>query len=198
MRSRVNLFEDVGDVPETAPNFPAGLRYLKELISEADERELLAHLRELPFRDFEFHGYTGKRRVISFGWHYDFTGRRLRKADDIPDYLLSLRERAAEFAATKPAEFAHALVIEYGPGAGIGWHRDKAVFGEVVGISLLSPCALRFRRALAGRKWERMNLLAEPRSAYHLSGPARYEWEHSILRVDSLRYSVTFRNLLDG
>jgi len=25
------------------------------------------HMRELPFREFEFHGYTGKRRVVSFG-----------------------------------------------------------------------------------------------------------------------------------
>ncbi|HYO90767.1 MAG TPA: alpha-ketoglutarate-dependent dioxygenase AlkB, partial [Pyrinomonadaceae bacterium] len=96
-----------------------------------------------------------------------------------------------------PEELQHVLVTEYGPGAGIGWHRDKAVFGEVVGISLLSPCVLRFRRAIAKKKWERVNLSAEPRSAYHLSGPARYEWEHSILRVDALRYSITFRNVLE-
>jgi alkylated DNA repair dioxygenase AlkB len=151
----------------------------------------------LPFRDFEFHGYTGKRRVVSFGWHYDFTGRRLQKADDIPDYLLALRDKAATFVGMKPEELQHALVIEYGPGAGIGWHRDKAVFGEVVGISLLSSCVLRFRRKVSEKKWERVNLLAEPRSAYHLKGLARYEWEHSILRVDSLRYSITFRNVLE-
>ena len=39
------------------------------------------------------------------------------------------------------------------------------------------------------------DILAEPRSAYHLTGPARFEWEHSILRVDELRYSITFRNM---
>ncbi len=58
-----------------APNLPEGFRYRLELISPSDEERLLAHVRELPFRDFEFHGYTGKRRVISFGWHYDLTGR---------------------------------------------------------------------------------------------------------------------------
>jgi hypothetical protein len=36
---------------------------------------------------------------------------------------------------------------------------------------------------------------AGPRSAYLLSGPARTQWEHSILRVEALRYSVTFRDL---
>lgn len=86
------------------------------------------------------------------------------------------------------------LVTEYGPGAGIGWHRDKAVFGEVVGVSLLSPCALRLRRKVGERKWERANVKAEPRSVYLLSGPAHTEWEHSIRPVDSVRYSVTFRN----
>ncbi|HEX8174944.1 MAG TPA: alpha-ketoglutarate-dependent dioxygenase AlkB [Pyrinomonadaceae bacterium] len=198
MTSRFNLFDNAGDARETARNLPEGLRYRKELISAADERKLLAHLTELPFREFEFHGYTGKRRVVSFGWHYDFTGRQLRKADDIPEYLLALREAAAAFASMEPYDLQHVLVIEYGPGAGIGWHRDKMVFGQVVGLSLLSPCVLRFRRAIAKKKWERVNLLAEPRSAYHLSGPARYEWEHSILRVDTLRYSITFRNVLEN
>jgi alkylated DNA repair dioxygenase AlkB len=155
-------------------------------------------VRGLPFREFEFHGYTGKRRVVSFGWHYDFSGRRLRKADDIPDFLLALRSAAAAFAGLEPEALRHVLVTEYGPGSGIGWHRDKAMFGETVGVSLLSPCVLRLRRKAGERRWERANVEAEPRSAYLLSGPARSEWEHSILRVDALRYSITFRNLREG
>jgi alkylated DNA repair dioxygenase AlkB len=63
----------------------------------------------------------------------------------------------------------------------------------VVGISLLSPCLLRFRRRL-DPAWERVSLTAEPRSAYLLQGPSRMEWEHSIPAVDGLRYSVTFRS----
>jgi alkylated DNA repair dioxygenase AlkB len=94
----------------------------------------------------------------------------------------------------EPAAFQHVLVTEYGPGAGIGWHRDKAVFGQVVGVSLLAPCFLRFRKKV-NTKWDRVNVLTEPRSAYHLTGPARAEWEHSILRVDALRYSITFRTM---
>lgn len=187
-----------GGKRETAPKFPEGFRYRSELIGRADEDGLVARVRELPFRDFEFHGYTGKRRVVSFGWHYDFSARQLQKADDIPDYLLAVRESAAAFADIDAEEFQHALVTEYGPGAGIGWHRDKAVFGRVVGISLLSPCVFRMRRKIGERKWERLNMVAEPRSAYLLSGPARYEWEHSIPQMDELRYSITFRNLREG
>jgi alkylated DNA repair dioxygenase AlkB len=137
-------------------------------------------VRELPFRDFEFHGYTGRRQVISFGWHYDFSARQLRKADDIPDYLLALRRVAAAFGEMEPEELQHVLVTEYGPGAGIGWHRDKAVFGEVVGVSLLSPCVFRMRRAVSKKKWERVKLVAEPRSAYLLRDQARTGWEHGI------------------
>lgn len=176
-------------------NLPDGFGYQTEFIGRADEEFLVSRVRELPFRDFEFHGYTGKRRVISFGWHYDFSGRRLQKAADIPDYLFPLRERVAAFAEVRPEQFEHVLITEYGPGAGIGWHRDKAVFGEVVGISLLSPCVFRMRRAVSKKKWERFKLVAESRSAYLLSGPARYEWEHSIPQMDALRYSITFRNL---
>ena len=175
---------------------PEGLRYQPALISRSDEKALVEHVRELPFREFEFHRYLGKRRVVSFGWKYDFSSQRLQKAEEIPDYLRSLRALAALFANLEADAFEQVLVTEYADGAGIGWHRDKAVFGQVVGISLLAPCTLRFRRK-AGSTWERSNLLTEPRSAYHLAGPARTEWEHSISRVDTLRYSITFRSMRD-
>ena len=176
------------------PSLPEGFRYQAELVAPDDEAALLDDVRALPLRDFEFHGYVGKRRVVSYGWHYDFAARLLRKADDIPPFLLPLRERAAAFAGMAPTQLQHVLVTEYGAAAGIGWHRDKAVFGEVVGISLLAPCVFRLRLR-AGAGWKRASLIAEPRSAYLLSGPARTEWEHSIPPVAALRYSITFRNL---
>ena len=86
------------------------------------------------------------------------------------------------------------LLTQYPPGAAIGWHKDRSVFGQVVGISLLSACTFRFRQQ-AGQKWERCSLIVEPRSAYLLDGPARTTWEHSIPAVEALRFSVTFRNL---
>jgi alkylated DNA repair dioxygenase AlkB len=178
-----------------APALPEGFVYRPDAITPAEEREALDAVRALPFRDFEFHGYTGKRRVVSFGWQYDFEARRLRKADDMPAFLVALREAAAAVAGLAPDALQHVLVTEYGAGAGIGWHRDKGVFGEVVGVSLLSPCTFRLRRASGGDGWERRSIVAEPRSVYVLRGPSRTEWEHSIPAVDALRYSITYRNL---
>jgi len=185
-------------------SLPAGFRYQPELIGSADECALLTQVRALPFREFEFHGYLGKRKVVSFGWQYDYSGRELRQADDIPEFLIALRKHAALFANLAPEELHQVLVTEYGPGAGIGWHRDKPVFGEVVGISLLTPCLLRFRHQVGeklkpggqrSRQWERKNVTVERRSAYLLTGPARIVWQHSIPPVDALRYSITFRNV---
>ena len=179
-----------------------GFKYSSKFITETHELQLVSKIRDLPFREFEFHGYLGKRRVVSFGWRYDYSGGgRLQKAPAIPDFLLEVRKLTATFAHVEPESFQQVMVTEYTEGAGIGWHRDKAVFGEVVGVSLLAPCALRFRRRLTANikgekvRWERVNVDVEPRSAYLLSGPARSVWEHSISKVDELRYAITFRSL---
>ncbi len=185
------------DLFRASASVPEGFAYRPDFLAPAEDRELVERFAGLPFKEFEFHGYLGKRRVLSFGWKYDFGARALRQADDMPAYLLPLRERAAAFAGIAPLELQQVLLTEYSPGAGIGWHRDKAVFGEVVGISLVSPCVFRLRRN-SGSGWERASIVAEPRSAYLLRGPARSEWEHSIPAVDSLRYSITFRNVRSG
>lgn len=191
MSSQLGLFDDA---PAPALMLPDGLRYAPGFLPPDAEYELVTQVGDLPFRAFEFHGYTGKRRVVSFGWRYDFASSRLQPADPIPAFLLPLRHAAAAFAGLDPTSLEQTLVSEYAPGAGIGWHRDKPLFGDVVGVSLLAPCAFRFRRATdAG--WERKTLAAEPRSAYLLTGPARWAWEHSIPPVPALRYSITFRQL---
>jgi len=187
-RPQLNLFED------PPPGTPPGLVYEPGFVAAEEGRALVGWIAALPFKPFEFHGFTGNRRTVSFGLHYAFDGSGLREAEPIPDWLLPVRARAAALAGRDPEAFVHALVIEYAPGAGIGWHRDRPVFGDVVGISLLAPAPLRFRRK-AGAKWERFTLTAEPRSVYLLRGEARYEWEHSIPPLESLRYSVTLRTL---
>ena len=193
MSLQKSLFDHVGG-DDPGHDWPKGFRYRVELVSPEEENALLTHIRDLPFKEFDFHGFKGKRRVVSFGWQYDFNTRKIREAKVIPTFLLDLREVAAEFASLASTELQHVLVTEYDAGAGIGWHKDKAVFGQVIGISLLSHCVFRLRRK-EGDRWERVSLVAEPRSAYLLSGEVRDDWQHSIPPVSTLRYSVTFRNL---
>jgi alkylated DNA repair dioxygenase AlkB len=187
---QTNLFE-------SAPDLPEGVRYAPDLISVGEEHALLEKVPDLPFKEFEFQGFLGKRRTVCFGWHYDFNGGGLKQAGELPHFLLPLCKRAADFAGLEPAALEHVLLIEYRPGAGIGWHRDRPQFGDVIGISLLAPCTFRLRRK-AGARWERRSFTAEARSAYLLRGPSRTDWEHSIPPLEVLRYSVTFRTLRES
>jgi alkylated DNA repair dioxygenase AlkB len=172
---------------------PPGLAFRADFVTAPEEAALLAHLASLPFRPFEFHGWTGNRETVSFGWRYDFNQARVEPAPPIPDFLLPLRARAAEFAGLEPGEFEQALVVRYGVGAGIGWHRDRPVFDRVFGLSLRTPCVLRFRRR-RGAGFERFALDAQPRSAYLLTGEIRHEWEHSISPMTAPRFSITLRS----
>jgi alkylated DNA repair dioxygenase AlkB len=176
---------------------PEGMKYQPDFLSIEEERVLLREVKSLPFREFEFHGFTGRRRTVSYGWRYDFNGGGLTKTDDLPEFLIGIRTRAEAFAGNAPGSFQQVLVTEYALGAGIGWHKDPSFFGDGVGISLRSACTFRLRkRSLKG--FARQNLFAEPRSVYLLRGPSRTEWEHSIPGVESLRYSVTFRKVIEG
>lgn len=172
------------------------MRYQPDFLSVGEERSLLRNAQRLSFKEFRFRGFAGKRRTVSFGWSYDFNGGGLKKTDDMPEFLADLRARAEHFASSAPGSFKQVLITEYTPGAGIGWHRDRSDFGDVVGISLLSPCTFRLRKRTA-KGFERQSLVAEPRSVYLLRGPSRTDWEHSIPGLENLRYSVTFRSVLE-
>jgi len=191
---RHDMAKGQADLFETRPTMPAGFRYHADLVSETDEQGIVQELAKLNFTPFEFHGFLGKRRVVSFGRRYDFNEGGMKGAEDMPPFLLPVREAAARAFGLPAPSFQQVLLTEYAPGAAIGWHKDRSVFGDVVGISLLSSCTFRFRKR-AGPKWERRSLVLESRSAYLLTGSARTEWEHSIPAVTELRYSITFRTL---
>lgn len=179
--------------PDAAPSLPPGFAYRPAFVSPEEEARLEAWLATLPFEPFQFRGYEGKRRVISFGWRYDFTRSHLETAEDMPAELLPVRARAAAVAGLAPEDLQQCLLNEYLPGAPIGWHRDRPIFEKVVGISLLAPCTFRLRRRV-GERFERRAVELQPRSLYTITGEARMDWEHSIPPVKAHRYSITFRN----
>jgi alkylated DNA repair dioxygenase AlkB len=180
--------------PPPPTGLPEGFAYSPEVISPAEESRLLAEITPLPFKEFQFHGFEGKRRVVSFGWRYDFDDNKAVPAEPIPPFLLDVFRKVQGVTGFELSDVEHVLVTEYAPGAPIGWHRDRPVFGNVMGLSLGSSCAFRLRNSDGKGHWERVSLRVEPRSAYLLSGPARWKWEHSIPPVEALRYSITFRS----
>jgi alkylated DNA repair dioxygenase AlkB len=183
--------------PDLAPqSLPEGFRYQPDFLSPDEEAALAAVVEQLPFAAFDFHGYIAKRRIVEYGWEYDFGTRKASRAPELPDFLLPLRNRAAAFAGIAAPDLVEAVVTEYPPGAPIGWHRDVPQFEMIIGISLLSSCRMRLKPYRAEGKL--VSVILEPRSLYVISGPARWNYQHSIPAVEKLRYSITFRTLRAG
>src|ERR671939_1716515 len=154
------------------PTTPEGLVYRPDLLSEDEERELLEEVERLEFDEIRMHGVVAKRTARHFGFDYDYERRAaVEEAEPIPDWLLPVRAAAAGLAGVEPGELVEALVQRYPEGAQIGWHRDAPMFGTVVGVSLLSPARMRFRRD-KGRQRHTLELTLDPRSAYVLAGEA--------------------------
>jgi alkylated DNA repair dioxygenase AlkB len=174
------------------PELPVGFRYIPDVISPAEEMHLVQRFEQLPLKPFEFHGHQGNRRIYTFGHKYIFAGQEPRADASIPDYLLPLADVASQISGAPAEAFEQIMVTEYAPGAGIGWHRDRPTYEDIVAVSLLAPCILRLRRKV-GEDWERRSARIEPRSVYLLHGPVRNSWQHSIAPMDVLRYSVTLR-----
>jgi DNA oxidative demethylase len=140
------------------------------------------------------HGVVAKRRVLHFGWSYTYDSARIAPGLEMPEFLVPLRARLAGFVSVAPEDLAEALVTEYPPGAGIGWHRDAPAFGIVAAVSLGSGCRMRFRKGKVGA-WETTEAFLAPRSAYAITGESRSGWQHGIPATAGKRWSITFRTL---
>ena len=192
------MFAQIGATSGQADLFgtalPPGLAYRGSFITATEEQALIAAIDDAELSPFRFQQWTGKRLTHSFGWRYDFETGVFAPAEPIPDWLETLKALAADFAGLAAADLVQALLIRYDAGAGIGWHKDRPVFEHVIGVSLGSEAAMRFRRRTPAG-FERLSAPLAPRSIYHLSGEIRHDWEHSIVPGEVPRWSVTFRSL---
>lgn len=173
---------------------PEGLVYRPDVLTAEEEAALLDVLEGLRFDPIVIRGQAARRTARHYGLDYDYESRTPMPGEQVPDWLLPVRARAAELAGVEPDELVEILVQRYPPGSTIGWHRDAPAFGTVVGISLGAPARLRFQRGKRERRrvWE---IVVESRSGYVLAGEARTSWEHSIPATKELRHSITFRTL---
>jgi alkylated DNA repair dioxygenase AlkB len=181
--------------PSMSKAFARGYAYEPEFLCEADEEALVSEIGRLPFAQAEYKGFLANRRIVSYGGRYDYSAQRLRSGEPIAPFLCPLRAKAAAWAGCSAEDFTHALIAQYPPGSQLGWHRDVPDFELVVGISLVGPCRMRFRRYPPRFREKSISLDIEPRSIYRLHDEARWDWQHSVPPVPSLRYSITFRTL---
>ena len=173
---------------------PDGFFYRDGFLTVTEESELLRIFGGLDFEACDYHGYLAKRRVVRYGVRYDINTRQPSEhVQPVPEFLLGVRERAAEFARLSPDDLVQAMVSEYSVGTPIGWHRDAPQFGTVIGISLGNACRMRLKPYAGERKV--LSLRLERRSIYVMKGQARSGWQHSIPPVEQMRYSITFRTL---
>lgn len=180
------------DTPDLEPR---GLRYREEFISPDEERRLVALVESLPLDYAAYKQYTARRRVLSFGFAYDYDANVLFGAPAIPGDFDFLRERVAAWTGVSATSFVQLLIADYAPGTPLGWHRDVPDYELVAGVSLGAPASLRFRPYphQPGAKTALRQLQVAPRSVYAMQGPARWEWQHCVPPVPARRWSLTFR-----
>src|SRR3954454_20756092 len=82
---QASLFE-----PDSPVNGPAGFRYCEDAITTEDEVRLVQAFAAMPLKEFQFGAFQGKRRVISFGWRYDYAQHLAMQAEPIPSLLLEI------------------------------------------------------------------------------------------------------------
>lgn len=183
---------------DTGTALPNGFIYRPDFITEDEEDVLVATIEHLPLQHPIYNGtYEAKRRILGFGWRYDFKHRKMIPGPPLPRFLHTAQRKIAKWLDIPVRRVAHALVTEYQPGTAIGWHIDTEEFEHIIGVSLAGWCTMRLRSSRAERRAreESCALDLERRSAYIMQGRARWGFEHSIAPTRTLRYSITFRTI---
>lgn len=170
----------------TAPN---GLHMQHEILTQAQETDLLAIIQGQSWDT------TLSRRVQQYGHAYNYKSEN-RQVSPVPEWALQLFETCRQHLPLPSVSTSQLQVIinEYTPGQGIAPHIDSpSQFAEwVLTVSLGSPATMIFSQGS-----EKYACTLERRSAYLMTGDARYKWKHAIpgRKGDrtGTRVSVTFR-----
>ena len=193
-----------------AATAPMGLEYHPDFLVASEEDGLLTHI------DGSEWLTDLSRRVMHFGYKYDYTSRRLdetARIGPLPEWLAQLSNTVHEVASTEAKQlldpdqpFEQAIINEYLPGQGIAPHIDRDCFGPLVAtVSLGSAVNMDFCCDSTGDEYQQR---LAPRSLVLLHGDARSKWRHGIAKRHSdtwdgqrtkrqRRVSITFRTIAD-
>ena len=127
----------------------AGLDYREEFISAGEERALIDRLDDARPRAVPLPRLARQSQDAELRLALRLRRRELSRRPSRFPTGCSAPRQGCRLRRTEPDDFVHALLARYDPGAGIGWHRDRDVFDQVVGISLSTPAIL---RSASGRR----------------------------------------------
>lgn len=205
-----------------------GLTLVRNFITSAEEQSILDFLND-PGRCTWRTDLS--RRTMHFGGTYCLmpskadtakanTKPEVLQAPPVPgelDWLIQRMVDAFVFPTDQRPQYC--IVNEYTGTQGISAHTENFQFGEpVVGLSLLSPCPIRFieltqpydgsvRSGKAGKAEKTGKKIDVPlpgRSLLVMRGGSRWRWQHEIARskkgrgCDWKRISLTFRYKSEG
>lgn len=156
-------------------SLPPGATVIDDFVSVGREQELLSVIDNAPWlQDL-------RRRVQQYGWRYDYKARRVSEdawLGPLPNWL---QQEIGRFSGSGLFDETpdQVIVNEYEPGQGIAPHIDCVpCFGPIIAtLSLGGRVEMRFENIASGDQRE---TLLPPRSLLVLTGPARYEWRHTI------------------
>ncbi|KAJ2116563.1 hypothetical protein IW146_001430 [Coemansia sp. RSA 922] len=195
-----------------------GLYYIADFISEQEEQDILAHIREDEEREISTGGGSDKwhriqeRYVKHYGHSFDYQTKHVGDAaktasQQLPLWSQSFIERMSECIPAHAFEPDMLTIQRYPPGAGISFHVDShTAFTDTLAVlSMGTPVQMDFRKPGA-HKAVLTSLDLEPRSLLLLTGEARYAWEHAIrirrtdlvngaIRERQERWSITIRKV---
>lgn len=148
----------------------------KNFITTSEEVTLLEEIAKLVPRGRSVNGE--RNAILRFGSDVPYLDHMV--SGEIPHWLDQFRPRIA---------FDHVTINEYYRGQEIPWHIDSKGCGETISVlSLEADGVLKFRKGVT------VEYCPTPRRALvEFSGPARWEWEHSLYATEK-RYSIVFRN----
>ncbi len=173
---------------------PAGLVLALEAIDRETEEALIGGIRTMRLAPVVIDDTPSRRHLAHFGVRYDETTFALGQAPKPPPALTGAVRQVARALGVAAVEFPEVLVTDYPARSGIGRHRDAPAFDIVIGLSLMNPCTMQFELGSGPerRVWEQV---LPQRSAYLLSGAARWRWRHGIDAVPRERMSLTARSM---
>jgi len=180
--------------------YVSGLHLNENFISEQEEASLIKSINELPWEN------VLKRRTQNYGFRYDYEDKNvdIYSPIDMPAIFQPYIDRMYN-QKLMPYKCDQIIVNEYEPGQGISAHVDNKIHFDhtIASLSLASTTVMQFKNS---RSDQTEQALLMPRSIIVLTGPARYEWSHEILRLKediiennvfkrSKRISITFRRV---